>query len=204
MRRTVWASEDPFRRAFRPSPAVLAAALVLGLPRSAEASPEGSAVKAPWRAPAANVLGLSLSVQAPLSLDKKAPFGAGLVYTRQYFITPRTALGITAGLRVFPTDPLHLAFGYGLTFQHYLGRGTVGETPYGFYLTYGLLLQMNWLAEQDGTATGHDTLLALGYDFPAGRVLPTLQAGYHLTQVRNFDQDTLWWPYTELLFAVRF
>lgn len=189
-----------------PAAATSDAPPVSAAPRSvaSPAQTETPTQSGPPKAPAANVLGLSLAVQAPLSLDKKVPLGTGVVYTRLIFVSPRSALGVVAGLRVFPAAPLHLALGYGLSFQHYLSRSIHEGEPYGFYVTYGLLLQMNWLAERDGTATGHDTLLAIGYDFPAGRVLPTFQAGYHLTQVRGFDEETLWWPYTEVLVGLRF
>ena len=68
----------------------------------------------------------------------------------------RTALGIHAGVRAFPTAPRHLAFGYGLTIKHYVGNFQPNPR-YGLYLLYGLLLQMNWLEGSSGSSTDHDT-----------------------------------------------
>src|SRR5690606_9472983 len=115
-------------------------------------------------------------------------------YTREYFVTRRTALGVHLGVRMFPDAPWHFAFGYGVTFKHYLG--TIGRTETtGLYLLYGLLLQMNVLEGRRGTATDHDTRLAVGYDWRAGPIIPWVEAGYHITQLRNFDENTVWWPY---------
>lgn len=150
-----------------------------------------------------DTLALSIAYQAPLSLDKGFAGGIGVSYTREYFIARRTALGIHAAVRIFPDSPWQLAIGYGLTFKHYLiSRNAL--TTKGLYFLYGLLLQMNVLDGREGTATGHDTRLAMGYDWQVGEVFPLLELGYHLTQVRSFDEETVWWPYTELLGGVRF
>lgn len=146
---------------------------------------------------------LSLAYQAPLSLDKSFAGGIGISYAREYFISRRTALGIHAALRIFPSTPWQLALGYGLTFKHYLISRSA-ETTQGLYCLYGLLLQMNVLDGREGTATGHDTRLSIGYDWQVDRIFPLVEVGYHLTQVRSFDEDTLWWPYTELLLGLRF
>lgn len=170
---------------------------------AASASAEPEAVEIQEATAPRNVLGLSLAVQAPLSLDKEVPLGAGLVYTRDYFVGKRTALGIHAGVRAFPDSPWHLALGYGLTIKHYAFR-LQPNARRGLYLLYGLLLQMNFLEDHGGTAVGHDTLLAAGFDWQAGGVSPLVQAGYHITQVRGFDEPTLWWPYAEVILGVRF
>ncbi|MCH2108308.1 MAG: hypothetical protein MK135_03195 [Polyangiaceae bacterium] len=159
-------------------------------------SPELNSVKI------VNRLSLLVAYQAPLDLDKVG-IGTGLAYTRDYFVGPNTALGIHLALRTFPVDPLQLALGYGLTIRHYLGSSNQ-DRPGGFYLLYGLLLQMNYLSSKKGTATGHDTLLAAGFDFQSSNWLPFLEVGYHLTQVRSFDDKTLWWPYAETQFGFRF
>lgn len=151
-----------------------------------------------------NILAVSVAYQAPLSLDKDLPLGGGLFYTREYFVTRRTALGIHAGLRFFPDTPRHLAFGYGLSIKHYLGPTSSERETTGFYLLYGLQLQMNVLEGRSGTATDHDTRMSAGYDWGDGRVKPLVEVGYHLTQLRNFDEETLWWPYAELAFGIRF
>jgi hypothetical protein len=150
-----------------------------------------------------DTLALSLAYQAPLSIDKSFAGGIGIAYTREYFVSRRTALGIHMALRIFPGSPWQLALGYGLTFKHYLISRSA-ETTQGLYFLYGLLLQMNVLDGREGTATGHDTRLAMGYDWQVGSVFPLIEVGYHLTQVRSFDEETLWWPYTELLLGVRF
>ncbi len=157
-----------------------------------------------YSTPHADILGVSLAYQAPLTLEKAPPLGAGLTYSHEYFVTRRTALGVHAGVRFFPADPWHLAIGYGLTFKHYVTSVNPSGPTTGLYLLYGLLLQMNLLEGRKGSATGHDTRLAIGYDWQAGPVFPTLELGYHLTQVRSFDEDTLWWPYSEFLGGVRF
>lgn len=173
--------------------------------RAADEAPEAKAgAEIVFATPTANVFGLSLAYQAPLSIDKAVPLGGGLTYTREYFVTQRTALGIHVALRVFPDDPLQLALGYGLTFKHYLGHQSLSRPTSGFYLLYGLLLQMNYLKGREGTATGHDTRLAAGYDWQSGNLFPTIELGYHLTQVRSFDTETLWWPYTEVVTGIRF
>lgn len=150
-----------------------------------------------------NVMALSLAYQAPLSLDKSFAGGIGIFYTREYFVSPRTALGVHSAIRIFPAAPFHFALGYGLTIKHYITVGRSGETA-GLYLLYGLLLQMNMLEGRNGTATGHDTRLTVGYDWRAKDLFPFFEAGYHLTQVRSFDENTLWWPYTELAGGLRF
>ncbi len=151
-----------------------------------------------------NVLSLSLAVQGPLSLDKALPLGGGLAYRREYYVARRTALGIAAGVRVFPASPFHLALGYGLTFKHYVGNfGNAGPRS-GLYLLYGLLMQMNYISGRKGVPSGHDTLLSLGYDWVAGAICPNVEVGYHLTQVRAFDQDTIWLAYSEVNLGLRF
>lgn len=150
------------------------------------------------------MFGLSVAYQAPLSLEKSPPLGGGITYTREYFVSRRTALGVHVGLRLFPVEPLHLALGYGLTFKHYITPLKPSGPTTGLYLLYGLLLQMNFVKGREGSATDHDTRLAIGYDWQAGPVIPTLEVGYHLTQLRNFDEDTVWWPYTELVGGIRF
>lgn len=158
----------------------------------------------PARYPQAfNTIALSTAYQAPLSVDKGFAGGIGVSYAREYFVSKGTALGIHAALRIFPASPWQLAFGYGLTIKHYLF--SPGATPtQGLYFLYGLLLQMNVLEGREGTATGHDTRLSMGYDWQLGNVFPLVEAGYHLTQVRSFDEETLWWPYAELLWGLRF
>ncbi len=155
------------------------------------------------RAPIANVLAASVAYQAPSNLEKSNYLGGGLVYTRDYFVAPRVAMGIQAGVRIFPSPPFHFASGYGLSLKHYVGNLGTSKGS-GLYLRYGLLLQMNVLEGRSGTATGHDTNLAIGYDRESRTVNPVVELGYHITQVRAFDEDTLWWPYTELLAGVRF
>jgi hypothetical protein len=154
-------------------------------------------------APKSHVLALSLAYQAPLGLDKSG-LGGGVTYTREYFITARTALGVHASLRVFPDAPRHIALGYGLTFKHYIVADAQRQSIAGLYLVYGLLLQMNFLQDREGSATGHDTRLAIGLDWSWRGVFPLVELGYHLTQVRNFEQPTLWWAYTELATGIRF
>lgn len=151
----------------------------------------------------ANVLTASIAYQVPSDLEKSLYLGGGIVYTRDYFVTPRVALGIQVGVRTFPAPPFHLALGYGLSMKHYFGNWGASKSS-GVYFRYGLLLQMNVLEGRSGTATGHDTNLAFGYDREAGPVSPVIEVGYHLTQIRAFDQDTLWWPYAEVLAGVRF
>jgi hypothetical protein len=186
--------------------ALLAATIVPGSALGGE--PDG-AIKASQESDNArvqvdNVLSLSLAVQAPLSLDKELPLGTGIAYRREYFVARRTALGIAAGLRVFPASPFHLALGYGLSFKHYVGSlGNAGARS-GLYLLYGLLMQMNYLSGRRGVPTGHDTLLSIGYDWQAGSIMPVVEVGYHLTQVRGFDQDTIWLAYSELNLGLRF
>lgn len=155
-------------------------------------------------APVANVLALSFAVQGPLNFDKDLPLGGGLTYTREYFVSSRTALGIHAGARVFPGTPFHFALGYGLTIKHYFGDWGNAGPGSGFYLLYGLLLQMNWLEDSNGVATGHDSRFGVGFDFRTEHVFPVVELGYHLTELRAFDRDTIWWPYTELLVGLRF
>ena len=62
---------------------------------------------------------------------------------------------------------------------------------------------MNFLTDRPGTAVGHDTRLAIGFDWSA-RWAPVLEAGYHITQVRNFSAPTLKWGFTELAAGLRF
>jgi len=162
-----------------------------------------SSSPSPSHSPTANVIGLSVAYQAPLSLEKSFPLGGGLFYTREYFVTPRTALGIHAAARVFPQAPTHWALGYGLTLKHYVGNFGHSASD-GLYLLYGLLLQMNFLEGRKGSATGHDTRLAIGYDWHSTGLAPLVELGTHITQIRAFDDDTLWWPYTELVVGFRF
>lgn len=157
-----------------------------------------------YSTPHANIFGLSIAYQAPLTLDKSPPLGGGLTYTHEYFVSRRTALGVHTGVRFFPAQPWHLAIGYGLTFKHYITSLKPSGPSTGLYLLYGLLLQMNFLEGRKGSATGHDTRLAVGYDWQTGPVFPTFEVGYHLTQVRSFDEDTLWWSYTEVVGGIRF
>lgn len=157
----------------------------------------------PEAAPTANVLMGSLAYQAPTNFEKAFYGGGGLVYTREYFVTARSALGIQAGGRFFPAAPWHFAFGYGLLIKHYVGDFGSSKSS-GLYLKYGLLLQMNFLDGRRGSALGHDTLFALGYDRTSDRPSPVVEVGYHLTQVRGFDQKTIWWPYTEVAAGIRF
>jgi hypothetical protein len=164
---------------------------------------ETAQAEEPPAVPTANVLVASLAYQAPSNLEKPFYGGGGVVYTREYFVTARSALGIQAGARIFPAPPLHVALGYGLSIKHYIGN--FGKTASsGLYLKYGLLLQMSFLDGRSGSAVGHDTLLAVGYDRNSDGLSPVVEAGYHLTQVRGFDQETLWWPYTEVAAGVRF
>ena len=153
--------------------------------------------------PRSNVLGLSLAYQAPLSLDKGFAGGIGVTYTRDYFVSERTAIGIHTALRIFPAEPFHFALGYGVTLKHYVG--SYGQTRSdGLYVLYGLLLQLNVVDGFEGSATGHDTRLAVGFDWSATGVSPLLELGYHLTQVRSFGDATIWWPFTELVIGSRF
>lgn len=155
------------------------------------------------KAPTANVILGSVAYQAPTNFEKSFYGGGGLVYTREYFVTARSALGIQSGARIFPAAPWHFAFGYGLLIKHYVG--SLGSSKIsGLYLKYGLLLQMNFLDDRRGSALGHDTLFALGYDRTSEKLSPVVEVGYHLTQVRNFDQETVWWPYTEVAAGLRF
>lgn len=155
-------------------------------------------------APLVHELGVSLGYQAPLSLDKRVPLGGGAVYTLHYLVSRRSSLGVQLGVRTFPSAPWHVAMGYGLTFTHHIEPHQRDRLPEGFFLRYGLLLQMNVLEKRAGTATGHDTLLAIGYDLPGRGAAPWILLGYHLTQLRAFDSETLWWPYTELAVGLRF
>lgn len=156
------------------------------------------------RVATANVFGISIAYQVPLDLDKDWALGSGLTYTRDYFVSRRTALGIHAGVRIFPAAPWHLAFGYGLSIKHYVGPTRIEQTATGLYLLYGLQAQLNVLEGRAGTATDHDTRLAVGYDFRAGSLIPVFETGYHITQLRNFDSETIWWPYIEVVFGLRF
>ena len=142
------------------------------LPASAQTQPPEAAPALVYSTPHANVFGVSIAYQAPLTLDKAVPLGAGLTYTHEYFVTRRTALGVHAGVRFFPADPWHLAIGYGLTFKHYVTSLKPSGPTSGLYLLYGLLLQMNFLEGRKGSATGHDTRLAIGYDWQTGPVFP--------------------------------
>lgn len=163
-------------------------------PRFAEEAP---------RAPTSNVLLGSLAYQAPTNFEKDFFGGGGIVYTREYFVSPRSALGIQAAARIFPAPPLHFAFGYGLSIKHYIGNLGRSKSS-GLYLKYGLLLQMNFLEDRKGSGLGHDTLLAIGYDRTSGKVSPVIEVGYHLTALRGFDQEALSWPYIEVAAGIRF
>lgn len=154
-------------------------------------------------APTANVLLGSLAYQAPTNFEKPFYGGGGIVYTREYFVTPRSALGIQAAARIFPATPLHFAAGYGLSIKHYVGDFGTSKSC-GLYLKYGLLLQMNFLEDRKGSALGHDTQLAVGWDWAPDRPSPAIEAGYHLTQLRTFDQETVWWPFAEIAAGIRF
>ncbi len=149
-----------------------------------------------------NVLLLSLAYQAPLSLDKNVPLGAGFSYTREYLIGANTALGIHAGARIFPEPPTHYALGYGLSIKHYVFKHRRFQFG-GTYLLYGLLVQMNFLSDRSGTAVGHDTRLTIGYDW-IGDWAPSVELGYHFTQVRNFEEPTINWGYVETALGLHF
>lgn len=155
------------------------------------------------RAPTANVIVGSLAYQAPTNFKKSFYGGGGVVYTREYFVTARSALGIQAGARMFPAAPWHFAFGYGLIIKHYLGNLGSSKSS-DLYLKYGLLVQMNFVDDREGSALGHDTLLAVGYDRRSDGPSPVFETGYHLTQLRGFDQETVWWPYAEIAAGLRF
>lgn len=145
----------------------------------------------------------SLAYQAPTNFEKSFHGGGGIVYTREYFVRARSALGIQAAVRVFPAPPLHLAFGYGLSIKHYIAN-LGGSQSSGLYLKYGLLLQMNFLDGRKGSALGHDTLLAVGFDRDSEKLSPVVEAGYHLTELRGFDQERVFWPYAEVAAGLRF
>lgn len=149
-------------------------------------------------------LGVSLAYQAPLSFEKRVALGGGATYTLHYLISTRSALGVSLAFRAFPSPPFHFALGYGLAFTHHLKPHRRGVLPEGLFFRYGLLLQMNILEGREGSSTDHDTLLAVGYDFSGGAAAPFLMVGYHLTQVRSFDVETLWWPYTDLVVGLQF
>lgn len=188
------------------TPLVVAAVTSLSVPRKAfTAEPRSSESHSdePRPAPTANVLLGSLAYQVPTNFKKSFYGGGGFVYTREYFVTARSALGIQAGARLFPAPPLHFAFGYGLSIKHHVGHFGASISS-GFYLKYGLLLQMNFLEGRNGSALGHDTQLAVGYDWTSDRPSPVIEVGYHLTQVRGFDQETVWWPYAEIAAGIRF
>lgn len=198
------------------TPLVVAAVTSLSVPRKAftaeprSAEPRSSEPRSneprsdePRWAPTANVLLGSLAYQVPTNFEKSFYGGGGFVYMREYFVTARSALGIQAGARLFPAPPLHFAFGYGLSIKHHVGHFGASMSS-GFYLKYGLLLQMNFLEGRNGSALGHDTQLAVGYDWTSDVPSPVIEFGYHLTQVRGFDQETVWWPYAEIAAGIRF
>jgi hypothetical protein len=129
------------------------------------------------------------------------PTGAGITTSWDFFTSSRSSLGIHAAYRHYSGDSSLGQLGYGLIMTHYIQPGSSTGIS-GWYLNYGLLMQVVRRRGIDGSGTAHDTKLSAGYDFGGERHWYA-EAAYHYSRLRTFEANEANLDYAELAFGAR-
>ncbi len=136
--------------------------------------------------------------------DGVSRFGTGVFAAYEFMITRGFFLGINLSYRIYPgREQLH-QLGYGLLMRHYLTGVDDEEAIFMPFLEYGLLLQMHFLSDRDGTGTSHDTRLGAGTDLRIGPTKWLVGANWHFSRLTLFEHEGFKMDYVELDVGYRF